>query len=239
MIATLSSLARRSAEPEHFDDPATSDADLAVMHRQLVRLNRLFRFARPFQLFLPSLLGPDRCQHLELLDVGAGTGELGRELTRWAANRGWTWRVTSIDVSQRGLAMGNGDRRIVASALALPFGDGSFDCVIASQMTHHLANDLEIIQHFREAWRVSRHAVFFSDLHRHPAVYLMVWWAALFAGCSARLRSDGATSVARGFRVPEWEAFARQAGIESPQASLYCRARILLQARKGSGEGHR
>ena len=229
----LSSLARRSAEPEHFDDPANSEAELASMHRQLVRLNRFFRFARPFQLFLPALVGLERCQSLNLLDVGAGTGELGRELTAWAAARGWEWRVTSVDLNQRALGMGDGDRRVAASALALPFGDGSFDCVIASQMTHHLATDADVVQHFREAWRVTRDAVFFSDLHRHPAVYIMVWWAALFTGCSARLRSDGATSVARGFRISEWETLAKSAGINAPQASIYCGARILLQARKG------
>jgi hypothetical protein len=66
----------------------------------------------------------------------------------------------------------------------------------------------------------------------------MVWLVALFAGCSARLRSDGATSVARGFRVAEWEALAREAKIEAPQASIYCRARILLQARKAFVEGN-
>ena len=228
----LSSFARRSAEPEHFDNPANSHVEMAALHRQLGRLNRFFRFARPFQLFLPPLIGAEQCRRLEVLDVGAGTGELGRELTCWAAGRGWTWCVTALDINQRGLGIGEGDRRVVGSALALPFADKSFDCVIASQMTHHLASDFEVVQHFREAWRVSRQAVFFSDIHRHPAIYFMVWCVALFAGCSARLRSDGATSVARGFRVGEFEALAREAGIAAPQASVYCGARILLQAHK-------
>jgi 2-polyprenyl-3-methyl-5-hydroxy-6-metoxy-1,4-benzoquinol methylase len=232
----FSSLTRRSAEPEHLDNPANSERELAALHRQLRRLNRLFRFARPFQLFLPTLLGSQRCQNLELLDIGAGTGELGSEMVAWAAARGWTWRVTCIDLSQHSLGLSRGERRIVGSALALPFADESFDCVIASQMTHHLSMNAEIVQHFREAWRVSRHAVFFSDLYRHPAVYVMVWWAAWMAGCSARLRADAATSVARGFRPAEWEALARDAGIAPCRVSVYFRARILLQAHKEAGK---
>jgi 2-polyprenyl-3-methyl-5-hydroxy-6-metoxy-1,4-benzoquinol methylase len=234
----LLSLAQRSANLEHLDNPTNSALELAALHRQLQRLNKLFQFARPFQLFLPSLAGEERCRHLEILDVGAGTGHLGRELTAWAAGRGWTWHVTSVDVNERGLDLGDG-RRVVCSALSLPFASGCFDCVIASQMTHHLATDSDVIAHFAEAWRVSRHAVLFSDLYRHPAVYLMVWSAALLAGCSRQIRDDGATSVARGFRVPEWEALARKAGIDAPRTSIYCGARILLQARKVSVEDRR
>lgn len=221
-------LAERSSELEHFDRPAPED-ELIRFQRDIGRMNWLFRFGRPFQVHLPHQLGRERCRNLSILDVGAGDGSLGKYLSGWAAGRGWQWQITSLDVAQRGASNGE---IIQGSAAALPFADASFDAVVASQMTHHLLSDREIIQHFREAWRVAREVVVISDLHRNAVVYVMVGLATWLAGCSKQMRSDAVKSVARGFRVPEWSAMARQAGIPRPLVSIYCGARILLRARK-------
>jgi hypothetical protein len=225
-------LSRRSTQAEYLDAPGRSLAEVAADYSQLGRLNRLFKFSHPFERALSRELGRERCRKLELLDLGAGDGLLGRQLTRWAERRGWTWRVTDLDLNPAALGLSNHNHKVAGSALEMPFADESFDAVISSQMTHHLVTDAEIVQHFREAWRVTRNALILCDLHRNAALYGLVWAGTLLCGCSRSLRSDGLISVERGFRVHEWRALAARAGIRNACVSLYLGTRILLQARK-------
>lgn len=44
-------------------------------------------------------LGRARCSHLKILDLGAGTGLLGKTLSYWARRRGWDWQFTNLDMN--------------------------------------------------------------------------------------------------------------------------------------------
>ena len=150
------------------------EAERAGAFRELDRINRLFHFSHPFVSRLPSLAGKKRCERLEILDVGAGTGLLGERLSAWAQRRGWDWRFTNLDANPVALKSGGTAKSVTGSALQLPFADSSFDLVVASQMTHHLTDE-EVVQHWREAWRVTRDAMFICDLHRNAGLYAMLW----------------------------------------------------------------
>jgi SAM-dependent methyltransferase len=227
---------RRSAQAEYFDLPDRPEAETIAAFRDLDRLNRVFHFERPFEDALPEWLGPRRCAHLEILDLGAGTGLLGKILSEWAQARGWNWSFMCLDSSPLALKVGNPPRQKVGSVLALPFADASFDLVIASQMTHHLA-DGEIVRHWREAWRVTRDAVLISDLHRNAGLYALLWAATGLMRVCRRVREDSLVSVKRGFRLDEWRRLAQQAGLRNPRVWLYYGTRIMLQARKGEPTG--
>jgi len=227
-------LAHRTTQAEYFDADRPA-AELAGFFRALARLNRFFVFAKPFQQSLPKLLGESRCASLSILDLGAGDGLLGQLLSDWASQRGWQWRVTNLDLSLVALGLNPTGRNVAGSALALPFRSGSFDVVIASQMTHHLA-DAEVRQHLREAWRVSRQALVLCDLHRNPALYAMLWLTLRFQRFPEPFRSDGLLSVKRSWQLSELRKLAADAGIEGAQVSLYFGARVLLQARKPGKE---
>ena len=73
-----------------------------------------------------------------VLDVGSGSGWVAKELA--AKNI----RVVSVDLSQKNLArIKNGSRRdhadfLLADLYHLPFGSGSFDLVIASEVLEHI-----------------------------------------------------------------------------------------------------
>jgi ubiquinone/menaquinone biosynthesis C-methylase UbiE len=151
-------LRRRATQAEYFDAEDRSPLEVAADYQQLARVNRLFMFSQPFERLLPRWLGEPRCQRLRLLDLGAGDGSLGQRLALWARRRGWHWRVTDLDKNPAALALSDHGNKVGASALSLPFPDGSFDLVIASQMTHHFG-DAEVVQHWREAWRVAREAM--------------------------------------------------------------------------------
>lgn len=222
----------RSTQAEYFDTPGFSPAERERAFHELDRLNVFFHFSHPFVSQLPRWLGKKRCENLQILDVGAGSGLLGEKLSAWARRRNWHWHITNLDVHPVAPNSTNGATFVAGSALQLPFADHSFDLVIASQMTHHLT-DPEVIQHWREAWRVTRDAMFISDLHRNAGFYGMLWMTMILMGTNAKLRQDGLISVKRGFRRREWRDLATQAKIPHPKVWLYYGTRIVLQARKG------
>lgn len=79
-----------------------------------------------------------------VLDMGCGTGSLGRQLD--ARDIQWT----GIDRSPNQITRASGER-ILAEARVLPFRDSTFDAVAALYMLYHFDDPREPI---REAWRV-------------------------------------------------------------------------------------
>ena len=226
---------QRSTEPEHLDAPERTADETSVAFRELDRVNRFYKFSHPFVSSLPSWLGRKRCERLEILDVGAGTGLLGKLLSDWARRRGWNWHFTNLDIKPVVLKSGDAADGVIGSALQLPFASGRFDLVVASQMTHHLT-DAEVVQHWREAWRVTRDGIFICDLHRNAGLYAMLWLTMWLVCADRTLREDGLISVKRGFRRREWRELARRAEIPNAKVWLYCGTRIVLQARKARVE---
>ena len=226
-------LSRRATQAEYFDAPDRADAEIGEFYESLASINRLFHFAEPFQRRLPKLVGPHACQSLSILDLGAGDGFLGTMLSEWATKkRGWKWEFTNLDANPAALRRARSGTNVVGSVLALPFSDSSFDVVIASQMTHHLVSDADIIRHFREAWRVARRGILFTDLHRNCFLYAALNLFFRLRRYPKHFRDDALISVRRGFRIGELRKLAAQAGIAGGRAWLYFGARTILEARK-------
>lgn len=222
-------LSKRSSEPEQFDLATLTKQQIDDGYADLNRVNRFFRFADPFKRHIPAALGADACRSLSILDVGAGPGQMSDELIAWAATKGWNWSFVDTDVKEQSLQVARG---VVCNAASLPFPDNSFDVVIATQMTHHLENDAEVIRHFAEAYRVARRLVLFYDLHRNLFMYIGIWAFCHMLRVSRQTRHDGLISVRKGWREAEWLDLARQAGIPSAQVFTEHGARIFLQAEK-------
>jgi 2-polyprenyl-3-methyl-5-hydroxy-6-metoxy-1,4-benzoquinol methylase len=226
-------LSHRATQAEYFDSPQRSKAEIVQGYAELARINRIFAFADPYQRLMPKLLGRENCQSLSILDLGGGDGSLGTLLTRWAEKKhGWDWRFTNLDINPHALALSQSGTSVTGSALALPFAENSFDVVIGSQMTHHLTTDEELIQHFREAWRVARRAIYITDLHRNVFLYGLIWLI-LHGGRFAKdFREDGLLSIKRGFRVREIQRLVEKAEIPGTQVWLYYGSRVIVEAKK-------
>ncbi|MEO6183431.1 MAG: methyltransferase domain-containing protein [Verrucomicrobiota bacterium] len=225
-------LRQRATQAEYFDSPDRSLAETAESYKALARINRLFSFAEPFQRFLPPMLNEAKRRSLTLLDLGAGDGSLGEALASWADKRGWSWQITNLDLCPHTKELCQTGKTVIGSVTSLPFQNESFDVVIANQMTHHLANNNEITQHFREAWRVSRNVVLLSDMQRNVILYGIIWAVLRAGNFPKHFRDDGLLSVKRGFRKEDWRQLATLAEIKEAKVWSYFGARVMLAAQK-------
>ena len=96
-------LSRRSTQAEYSDAPGLSLEHVTQNYADLGKINRLFAFAEPFQRSMIHWLGREDARSLEILDLGAGDGFLGRTLEAWAQKRNWNWRVTNLDFNENAL----------------------------------------------------------------------------------------------------------------------------------------
>jgi 2-polyprenyl-3-methyl-5-hydroxy-6-metoxy-1,4-benzoquinol methylase len=118
--------------------PASQSADRALFYERFAdefdsRMNR-YEVTKRIRIVFEDVL-PGRLDGLRLLDAGCGTGRFSAV----AAGRGA--RVTSLDVGERLLAKVAekcDSERVVGSVERLPFGDGSFDVVLCSEVVEHL-----------------------------------------------------------------------------------------------------
>ena len=224
-------LRERATEPEYFDSPARTSDEIADGYRELARANRLFFSDDPYTRLLWRWFGAERSRQLSILDIGAGDGWLGARMEKFAVRQGWDWRVTNMDLNPVALQLSPARDNVAGSALALPFTDNSFDIVIASQMTHHLAGDDEVIQHFREAWRVARYGVFITDMTRGTFFYAMIWVSTLALRLSPKMRADGLLSVKRSWTREEIAVLAERAGLNAT-VKPYFGSRWIVAAKK-------
>ena len=103
--------------------------------------------------------------------------------------------------------------------------DETVDYVFANHFLHHLAD--ETIVRLLKTWHPRvRRKMLFSDLQRDPFSYwsytaLSLLYPKNFA------RVDGLISIRRGFRTPELEVLAQQAGIPGSVQQL-APSRLLL-----------
>lgn len=222
-------LSRRATQEEYFDSERPLD-EVAGFFNSLNRVNRFFDFAEPFRNLLPKLLTPPQCRSLTILDVGAGDGALGKIMEAWAKEQGWSWRVINLDVSLAALSLHSRGTNIVGAATRLPFGTGSVDVVVASQMAHHLS-DGDVTLLLGEAWRVASRAVLMCDLHRNAALYMALKFLFCFQTHPAVFKADALLSVKKAWRVKDLAELARRAGLQAT-VKLYFGARVVLHATK-------
>ena len=141
-------------------------------------------------------------RELSLLDVGGASGDVPAQVARQLQREGVHVDFLVLD---RSLAHVNGTgRAIVGDALALPFGEGSFDLVSSSLLAHHLEPG-ELVRFINESLRVGRVAALINDLRRSPT-HLALTYAGWALYRSRLTRHDAPASVRRAYTGDElWD----------------------------------
>ena len=227
---------KRSEELEHLDKGDYTPEEYEGCLRELRRVNRWLGDSRALRRsVLPDIV---RCPSREfsLLDVGAGSGELLREVALWSRRAGSVARLVGLELNGRaaeGLAEESREFREIESvrgdALRLPFAAGAFDYVMCSLFTHHFRDDA-CVRVLGEMARVARRRVYCIDLHRHPVAYYFYTTAGRLFLHNRLVREDGALSILRGFRPRELRALAGRAGLSDVRVERRFPYRLVLSA---------
>lgn len=196
---------------EILDDPSIDPALRARSIGDVVVSNRLLGGRRAALLAFAECM-PGLPDEATMLDVGTGLADIPAAARARARRHGVTLTTIGIDEAASLLTAAGGrlDERVAASAIALPFADGSIDVVLASQLLHHFEY-ADAVRLLRELHRVARRCVVIADLRRS----WFAAWGFRMAASALRFhpitRNDGYVSVLRGFTPAELRAMIEEA----------------------------
>jgi ubiquinone/menaquinone biosynthesis C-methylase UbiE len=227
---------QRSQKLEHIDTGDYTPEEYEGCLAELRRVNRWLGDSRALRRSVLPDIGRDGARAFSLLDVGAGTGELLREVARWARGRGSQSRLVGLELSERA-ARGILEESesfpeieaVRADALRMPFADGAFDYVICSLFAHHFREEAGALL-LGEMARVARRRVYCIDLHRHPVAYYFYTTAGRLLLHNRLVREDGALSILRGFRPRELRRLGERAGLKGVKVVRRFPYRLVLSA---------
>jgi SAM-dependent methyltransferase len=178
-------------------------SDIEWVHRNLGGRLLLARRLLP----LLSALACDGGR-LSLLDLGCGSGHVGRDLLAAFARRGGSLRAFGLDRKLTHARLAPRGRAAAADALTLPFADRSVDVVFSTLFLHHFSPS-EIATLLGEAGRVARRAVVSFDLTRHRVALVLISVLGPLAFRSRISTLDGQASVRQAYTREEMACLAR------------------------------
>ena len=234
----LPDFTRRSHELEHLDTGDYTPEEYEGCMIELRRVNRWLGDARAVRRSVLTEIDGDGLQTFTLLDVGAGSGELLREIAAWARAKGKSARLVGLELNARSAQAIMEESRnfdeihaLRGDALRLPFADDAFDYAMCSLFTHHFLDDA-VVGVLGEMSRVARRRVYVVDLHRHAVAYLFYTTVARLFLHNRLIREDGALSILRGFRPEELRRLGERAGLRRARVERRFPYRLVLSGGK-------
>jgi SAM-dependent methyltransferase len=201
----LTSSSGRVLQPELLE---SADPTLAARNlRDIARINRWFGGHRALLRVLKDLAPPEK--PFSVLDVGAGSGDMGQCIRRRFPN------ATVVSLDRRSIHLRNAQGpRVAADAFQLPFLPNAVDLVLCSSVLHHFPSG-QVIELIAELRGFARQALIVLDLERHPLAYHFLPMTRRLFAWSALTLHDGPVSVAAGFRTNELARLVRATGVKN------------------------
>jgi SAM-dependent methyltransferase len=201
----------RSTELERLDTGDFTPAEYARWQKEMWYVHRLFGELRALKSTLLRDIVSSGERSFSALDVGAGSGELLRELHKWTAEYDSFLVGLEIDKVAAASIKKVAISSVMGNALKLPFADESFDYGFCSLFLHHLDDD-NAVDLLREMARAARRRIYVIDLNRHPlAYYVYKTLGRLFL--QNFTLEDGALSILRSRTPGELMSLANAAGL--------------------------
>ena len=227
----------RVETPELLDSGMGTDRDVAANLNEMWRLNRfLGGFRALTQHLYPRIASAQST--VTIVDLGTGSAQMLRAITRWAWLRHYSIRCIGVDWAGRNL---NVARHVAsdfpeitlvrADAMNLPYPNESVDYIISSLFLHHFAPE-QIITLLRTSFNVARRGIIMTDLVRG---WLPLIGFTLIQPIFARnflTRHDGAVSIRRACTPSELRELAQAAGLRNAQVHWHFPWRMTLVADK-------
>lgn len=219
----------RRPSQEILDDDKLAPEEMARSLRDLERVQRAWGGARALAQWLVPRMDP--AERPVLVDVGAGSGAVTRELGRRLAAAGRPARTVAVDLQWRHLAAGRpraaGVLSAAADAFSLPFTDGGVDWTVSTLVFHHFS-PAENRRFLRELSRVSRRGFLVLDLRRHRVPWMVVSLAGRVLFETRVSLLDGRASVLQAYTPREADRIAADA-VPGASAESIFPYRILIR----------
>ena len=227
---------RRAYEREILDAAVHDQDELEHSLGQVSAVNRFLGGDRALRRALAALAA--ETGEASLVDVGAGNAQVALTLSRWAASRGCSWRITALDLHSQSVRLAAPRigrqpaatvRVVQGDGLCLPFADSTFDVAYTVLTLHHFREEAAVTV-LREMARVARRLVVVNDLERSLGAWLGARALAVSVWRGNRItRHDGPLSVRRSFTQRELMALAERAGLRFPRVRRRLAFRLSLE----------
>jgi SAM-dependent methyltransferase len=223
----------RSTQLEIIDTGDYTAQEYEGCLHELRRVNHYLGDTSALQKTLLREIENKNLAEFSVLDVGAGSGELLREIAEFARGKR-NARLVGLELNARSARAILEESKSFAEissmrgdALNLPLADASFDYVICSLFTHHFVDE-KVVEILSEMRRVARRKIFVIDLHRHALAYFLYTTVGRLFLYNRLIRHDGALSILRSFRPDELKDLAAQAKLENVSVERHFPFRLVL-----------
>lgn len=203
----------RSLELERLDTGDYTPAEYARWQREMKYIHRFFGEERALKRTLLNDLEADQIEKPAVLDVGAGSGGLLRNLSRWLDGRNALLVGCELNESAARSINSPGVMAVRSDALSLAFADGSFDYVFCSLFLHHL-DDRDATRLITEMGRVASKRIYLIDLERSALAYYAYKFFGRLVLQNFTLQ-DGALSILRSRTFDELQQLGEQSGLRN------------------------
>lgn len=217
---------RRSLELERLDVGDYTETEYRRWEIEMRYLHRIFGEIRALKRTLVRDLRTSTASSVSILDVGAGSGELIRQIQELTKPRKLFFTGLELNEEATRSIKNKGIAAVRADALNLPFADGSYDHVFCTLFLHHL-DDISAIALIKEMRRVADGRIYAVDLDRQPIPYYLY----KIVGPVFLQRftiQDGLVSILRSRSPEELREIAQKAGLTDIQIDRSRANRLIL-----------
>lgn len=207
----------RRPSHEALDEPDLPSEEMSQSLEDLELVNRSLRSSRLLANRLLSLGEGSDAWRPTILDVGAGSGGVARDLAAGLAQHGNLATVIALDLQWRHLASGrarsNGQPPLpstAANVFSLPFPAHAVDWIVSTLLFHHFSPEQNVLL-LRELARVARRGLLLLDLRRNRVPLFFLWLAGRVLFKTRVSLQDGVASIRQAYTLEEARAIVREA----------------------------
>lgn len=226
----------RSYQLERLDTGNYTVAEYEVCLSELRFINRWIGDSFALRKTLLKEIKAKDIKKFSILDVGAGSGELLREIAKFSRKENLNAKLFGLEyneLSADSIRVESKDYNEISAVhgtgFSLPFADNSLDYIICSLFTHHFTDE-NVVKLLAEMKRVSIRGVYVIDLHRHRIAYGLYKMFCVAFRISRLVREDGSLSVLRGFKPNELKVLAEKAKMENACVTRHFPFRLVLKS---------
>jgi ubiquinone/menaquinone biosynthesis C-methylase UbiE len=228
--------AQRSHKLERIDTGDYTQAEYERFLREIRFINQRLGDTAALRASLLQDIEEKRLTEFSVLDVGAGSGELLKEIAEFARRSGRQVRLAGLDLNEISAQSVKNESRenpeisaVRGNALSLPFANGAFDYSICSLFTHHLTDE-QIPCVLSEMSRIARRGIVVIDLERSAMAWFLYRLFCLAFRISPLVKEDGLLSIRKGFRVNELEEIGNAAGLKNVSVERHSPYRVVMKS---------